>query len=282
MKKIYLYLLLCLLASQLKAQQGVVFKVKYQPGRTYQSTNNISIKPIVNLTGNAQLMNQLSSQGITQPINGDISLSFNGVITTGAATADNTFPVNFDYQLNNVTLKANGKDLPIPQNKKKNIKIYGHMGTDGQLKIDSADGKKTNDTVEKKMQQLMNMVQRQIKFPDKPLKPGDTFTQGMPVNIPINQMGDVKIDVNVTYKLINITGDNANFDIVENINFNIQLKKGTVSVTGTGGGKMVYSIKNNFPVALNSLINMKLNAAIDGTTVNGTAIVNNSHTTVIN
>lgn len=284
MKKVYLYLLLaCLSASRLRAQEGVIYKIKYQPGRTYQSNTNLGVKLLINVSGNKDIIDKLASQGITMPVNVNVSLGLNGNIKSGTIGADNTFPLKYDYQLGNFDVTANGKNIPIPQNKMGDIKMYAHVNPDGIIKIDSAQGKKVNDTTEKKMQQMMSMFQRTIKFPDHPLKPGDTFTQDMPFNIPIQGMGgDNKIDINVTYKLLSVTGGKATFAITQNMSMNLQMKQGTVKLTGTGTGTMVYSEKDNFPTSFNSTMAMKLSANIANVVVDGTATITTSQTTVIN
>ena len=56
MKKIYLYALLCLSFTQLKAQDGVVFKIKYLPNHNYQSAINLGVKLNLTITGDPQII----------------------------------------------------------------------------------------------------------------------------------------------------------------------------------------------------------------------------------
>ena len=270
------------MANSAMAQQGILFKIKYQPSHTYQNTFHVEVKPVVTVTGSQEILEKLSAMGIGQPVNADLTLDISGQTKSGYAASDGSFPIVFNYMVDSINAKVNGKNFPSPPNKTNSKKVYAHINPDGQLKIDSANGKKMNDSTEKKMRQMMDMVQHQIKFPDKPLKPGDTFTQGMPFTIPMKGMGDSKIDISVTYKLISIAGDKAYFDMVENININAQIKKATTSITGTGTGKMVYSVKDNFPISSSSVLNMKISAAMGTTTINGTTAVNVSQATTIN
>lgn len=283
MKKIYLLALMCLGITQLKAQDGVVFKVKYLPNHNYQTAVNISIKANATLSGDSALIAKLNSQGITQPINATVSLGLNGSMKTGAQGADNTFPLDMDYKVTNMDVKANDKQIPIPPKiSEKDFKVMGHITQDGQIKIDSAEGKKMNDSTEKKMKQMMDMVQKQVKFPDKALKPGDTFTQGAPINIPMSANNNAQVTGSVVYKLVSISGGKAYFDMVPTFSMDLKIKNTTVNVTGTGTGKMVYSVKDSFPLSKEGTFNMKIKVNSPKFNVEGTAVVTSDYTCTIN
>jgi len=283
MKKIYLLLMLCLGITQLKAQDGVVFKVKYLPNHNYQTAVKVDIKANVTLSGDTALIAKLKSQGITQPVNASIAMGLDGSMKTGAQGADNTFPLDMDYKVTNLDVKANDKQIPIPPKiSEKDFKVMGHITQDGQIKVDSAGGKKMNDSTEKKMKQMMDMVQKQIKFPDKPLKPGDTFTQGAPLDIPMSANNNVKVNGGVTYKLVSISGDKAYFDMVPTFNMDLKIKNTTIHVTGTGTGKMVYSVKDSFPLSKEGTFNMKIKVTSPKFNVDGTAVVTSNYMCTIN
>jgi hypothetical protein len=284
MRKVFLLALLCLSLTQLKAQKAVVFKIKYQPNHNYQSTISADVKLNVTVTGDQQIIDKLNEQGITQPINADLSFGLAGFMKTGALGADNFMPVNMDYKLSNISVTANGKQMPIPPKvTEKDLKMSGHISQDWKIKIDSADGKAVMDTTEKKMQQMMNLIQKQIQFPDKPLKPGDTFTQGSPTTIPLNKNGNnVQIDAGITYKLVSISDGKAYFEMIPNLKMNFQIKNVTVDLSGTGTGKMVYSIKDNFPLSKEGNLNIKLKVTSGKINVDGTAAVTSKYDCTIN
>lgn len=283
MKRIYLFALLCLTAGVLKAQQAVVFKVKYLPNHNYQVGVKVSVKLNATLSGDQQVIDKLKSQGLTQPITVNADLAMDGNSKTGAAGADNSFPLNISYKLTSVNLNVNGKEYPIPVKvTETDIKAAGHISSDGKIQIDSANGKQVTDTAQKKMRQMMDLVQKQIQFPEKALKVGDTFTQGSPMSIPITADNKIQIDASVTYKLVSITDGKAYFDMVPNFSMTFSMQKITVNITGTGTGKMVYSIKDNFPLSKEANINMKIKATTDKVNVDGTAAITSSYTGTIN
>jgi hypothetical protein len=283
MKKLCLLTLMCLSLTQLKAQKATTFKIKYLPNRNYQTSVNVDMKINANLTGDQQLMDKLSSLGITSPALANLLLGLTGVTKTGSAGADKTFPLTMDYKINNISVSANGKDLPIPPKAtEQDLKMVGHISSDWKLVIDSAEGKKVDDTTEKKMQQMMDLFQKQIQFPDKPLKPGDTFTQGSPMSIPISQGKNVQIDAAITYKLISISDGKAYFDIVPDFSLNFSMKDVSVNMSGTGTGKMVYSMKDSFPLSKTANINMKIKVTTPKVNVDGTAVVVSKYDCTIN
>jgi subtilisin family serine protease len=283
MKKGLLIAFMCLGITQLWAQQGVVFKIKYLPNKNYQSNISMDMKANATVTGDQQIIDKLKEQGITQPVNANLSIALGGIMKTGAMSADQSMPVSIDYKVNNISFSANGNQVPIPPKAtEKDIKMVGHISQDWKLKIDSANGKAVADSAQQKMQQMMNMVQKQIQFPDKPLKPGDSFTQTIPMNIPAKDGNNIKIDVGVTYKLIRIGDGKAYFDMIPNFSLNIQVKNFTVDMSGTGTGSMVYSIKDSFPISKEGNVNVKIKVTSPKINVDGTAVVTSKYDCVIN
>jgi len=283
MKKIFLMALMCLGFTQLWGQQGVVFKIKYLPNHNYQTNVSVDMKANVTATGDPQILDKLKEQGITQPVNANLSIALGGVMKTGALAADKSVPVNMDYKINNISVSANGNQVPIPPKAtEKDIKLSGHISQDWKIKIDSADGKAVADSAQKKMEQMMAMVQKNVEFPDKPLKPGDTFTQNVPMNIPVKEGNNIKIDAGVTYKLVKIADGKAYFDLTPTFNMNLVIGKVSVVMTGTGTGSMVYSIKDSFPTSKKGNINVKLKVTSPKINVDGTAVVTSKYDCVIN
>ena len=283
MKKIFLIAFICLSFTQLWAQQGVVFKIRYLPNRNYQSNISVDMKVNATVTGDQQIIDKLKEQGITQPVNANLSIALNGIMKTGALASDKSIPVNMDYKINNISVTANGNQIPIPPKAtEKDIRMVGHISEDWKIKLDSADGKAVADTAKQKMQQMMNMLQKQIQFPDKPLKPGDSFTQSLPMNIPVKEGNNIKVDAGVTYKLVSIADGKAYFDLIPNFSMNVQVGKVSVDMSGIGTGKMVYSIKDSFPLSKEGNINMKIKVTSSKINVDGTALVTSKYDCVIN
>ncbi|HVV55731.1 MAG TPA: hypothetical protein VHC47_10420 [Mucilaginibacter sp.] len=286
MKKIGLLALLCIAFVQLRAQDAVAFKIKYMPGRQYQMSMKMNMKVLGTVSGDSTLINKLKESGITQPVNVNVNLGMTGNITTGTMGSDGSFPFTTIYKFENLDVMLGDKQIPIPPKvTETTLKSAGHITADGILHIDSVAGKKANDSTKRKMEQTMNMFQRQIQFPEKAMKPGESFTQNTPINIPMGgkTAGDMKMNYDITYKLNSIDGGKAYFDITPNLSMNLDIPgKVTVNMTGTGSGKMVYSIKDNFPVSHDGEFKMNIKADAGKVNVDGTADITANSTITIN
>jgi hypothetical protein len=56
----------------------------------------------------------------------------------------------------------------------------------------------------------------------------------------------------------------------------------SINMTGEGSGKMVYSIKDNFPVSKDASFNMKIKVTSDKLNVDATAAVTSNYVATVN
>ncbi len=280
MKKI-IFLSLLLLAFKAEAQQSITFKMAYGPNHNYVGTVSMDMNCNVNLKGDTQVTNKLKAQGMAQPLVLSMGTKMNGNTKTGSPAADGVFPLVMNYKMGQLSININGKTIPLPTQVNSDINIYGHVGADGKLKSDSVSGNKMKDTAQKKVSQMMNTFQNMVKFPDHPMKIGDTFTQDMPFNLPMSG-NNMAINAKAVYKLVSIADGNAYFDVQQSMDMTVPIKGQSVTLTGTGTGKLIYDLKNSFPTDLKSSINLKFNGQIDPLTIDGTAVMNMEYKYVIN
>jgi hypothetical protein len=280
MKKL-IFLFLIALAVNAQAQKAIVFKMKYLPNHSYAMATGMTMKFDVNLSGNEDIIEKLKTQGITQPMKATMVMSLSGNTKTGQAAADEVFPMTVTYKLDSMSVKIADKDIPMPAKLNTSTTIYGHAGKDGRLKADSVSGNGMKDTSEKKVTQMMNSIQNKIKFPEKPLRVGDTFTQEMPISIPMAE-GDGNTNIKATYKLVSIDKGLANFDVVQNADIQLNVKGVTLKITGTGTGKLVYSIKNSFPIDYKTTLNLAIDGNISNMVIKGTAVLDGENKYTIN
>lgn len=269
MKKYLFVSFLILSVGFTKAQDGVIFKIKFLPSHTYQIATNVSGVVTTDLSGNKDLAEKLASKGITQPLVGNVQFDNKTTATTGALSADNTFPVTMvKGAMPNINISINGKQIPIPAPKGAEMKFYGHVSTDGKLNLDSVGGKKLDYSTAAPIKKMMNSMMGAVNFPEHPIKVGESFTQTVPFNLPMTNKG-IDISIKVIYKLTSISGDNAYFDIAQVLDMKLDLKNINLSLTGNGSGKMVYDIKNNYPSSSNS--DMKMFITVKSDKINAVA-----------
>jgi len=258
MKKTFLLAIVLLAAFAVKAQQQVQFKIKLQPNRIYKITGGINLNATANLSGDPEALNKLKQQGMTQPLNMVMTLEMAGTGKTGAINAEKKFPINYQYEPAKISGNLNGKELPIPA-KKTGVSVQGFVDENGKITLDSLNNQKLNDSVTRAMaMKMMSTIQSKISFPDKPMKVGDSFTQSVPFNIPAGG-SNLDINVSITYKLINIQGNTANFDLIQAVDMKLDVKGAKINISGTGTGKLVYDIGENYPTTMTGDMTMKFN-----------------------
>ncbi|HZY37983.1 MAG TPA: hypothetical protein VFE53_15100 [Mucilaginibacter sp.] len=281
MKKL-LYLPLLLLFVKVQAQQNVVFKIKYLPNHTYAGAISMGMVVHADLSGDTAVLAKLKSQGLTPPLAMNMDMKMDGTTKTGATGANQAFPITMGFKFDNLSMDLNGNSIPIPTEKLGNgVSVYGHIGADGTIKADSIGGAKAGDTSQEKVAKLMNTIQKHIQFPDHPMKIGETFTQTMPMSIP---MGGSNMDLNsqVVYKLVSITDGNANFDVQQSMDMSMPIAGATINISGTGGGKLVYSIKDNFATDYSTNVNLKVTGQVKTLKIDATAQMNMEYKYTIN
>jgi len=282
MKKYLFVSFLILSVSFARAQDGVMFKIKFLPSRTYLIATNVSGVLTTDLSANKDLAAKLASQGIAQPLVANVQFDNKSTATTGALSADNSFPVTMvKGGAPTINITINGKQIPIPIPKTAEFKFYGHVGADGKLNLDSVGGKKLDDSTAAPIKKMMNSMMGAVNFPDHPIKVGESFTQTVPFNLPMAGKG-MAMNIKVIYKLTSISGNSAYFDIAQVMDMQLDLKNINLSLTGNGNGKMVYDIKNNYPSSSNSDMKMFITVKSDKINAAATAKISTNTTYQIN
>jgi hypothetical protein len=279
MKKILFVSILLLTFNFVKAQNEVLFKVKYLPSHTYQFNGGGTFAVQTDLSSNKEIASKLAAQGITQPINAVIQFDIKGKTTTYTINADKVIPLIMNFSTPTISGTVNGKPIPIPS-KSANSIIYGHVDANGNLNVDSLNGKKLNDSASNEAKSMMNKMMGLVNFPEQPLKIGGSFTRDIPFNFPMAK--GMALNIKITYKLISISNGKAYLDLVPDLNMKMQIKQMGLTITGTGAGKMVYDIKNSFPLSQTTDIFMTINLQSEKFSASGTAKVTGTSTYIIN
>jgi len=279
MKKIF-FLSLLFVVFNARAQDGIVFKMKYLPGHNYCTVSNTSVTCNISLSGDQKIIDQLSSQGFTQPLAVNMESTGIGSIKSGDADKNNTFPMVFDFNRARFVFTVNGKDVPLPA-KNTNIKVYLHSNIDGKYTPDSLVGGNLKDTSAQMILKLLGTIRNEIKFPDHPLLVGDSFTQDVPINIP-TAGSNISLAIKIVYKLAKIADGKAFFDVDQKMDMQIPVKQSSVTLTGTGSGNLVYNTKENVPTDFKSTLNIKFNGSIEAVNISGSAILNTDYKITIN
>jgi len=258
MKK-YLSIILLLLIAGLRsnAQSEVQFTLKMMPNRTYSSNIKMNMDMEMNYGGDSAVVKKMKASGAGMPMLLQTETATTAEIKTGALTAANDFPFTMDLKQMAAKSTMNGKDLPSGVTGT-NQTMSGVYTADGKMDIQSISGTTMTAAMKESMTKMVKNIMGAIEFPDKAMKPGDTFTQDMPFDMPLPGMTP-KMLMKATYKLIDIQAGKANFDLAFVMTVNALP---TMSMNGTGGGKMVYDIASSYPTSTVQNMNITYDMAI--------------------
>ena len=151
--------------------------------------------------------------------------------------------------------------------------VYGSVEEEKSPIFDSIDVPDMEPLLKKTMLSTMNTMQEQLFIPKREVKVGESFIHNMPVEMLLGGGQSLKMNNNVTYKLIKIEKGKAYFDIVYDIEMQMDSAEGIADGSGSGTGIFIYDIKSNFPVEVITNITLSMQVKQDTLTVE---IMNNS------
>jgi hypothetical protein len=255
MKRTFTVIVLFLSISiQAQAQKEVLFKIKVAPNRQYSMLMNMTMNMEMNLSGDTAIVSQAKKSGQSFPMVMTMSSGTTGLIKTGALNNSNKIPFSMILSTHPTKMVMNGQttDVPVPVT---NETLLGTYTPEGVMSIDSVVGKKADNVLKATMTKMMEGIQANIKFPEKPLKIGDTFTQEMPMDIPVAGF-NAKMSSKITYKLVTIQDNKAYFDLKYDLSSDMSGQSMSIKMVGDGDGKFVYDILSSYGVDMVTNMNI--------------------------
>ncbi len=268
MKNIIILSFLMSLSAISYAQRSALFKFRYSPGRTY--TMNSKMNMATELALKSDSTNEITeTSGDKLQAHIDINELMGASAKTAKITAQS---LPFTLLCNNYSISQkvniNGKENTLAGDRSIMGKILnGEIDKNGKMSTDTivngvplSAGVKSGSTA-----LLREMRPQTMNFPDKQMKIGDTFTQEEPMtDINMPDLGITKeVNVKVTYKLSAIKGNLAYFDTESKFNMDINEHDTKRTITGkgdgSGTGKMIYNIADNYPQSKVNDINIAIN-----------------------
>ena len=215
-------------------QQEVLFKKEFRPGKTYEAKVSTTSVMEMDFLGDEEMINKLKSSGVSLPVIMKMDQLNSMIMITGPLKEDDFMPITvvFDKMVTNQII--NGVET-IKDNPLANVKMEGRANTKGELKIDSIHGD-IKPELKALMSQVFQNIQKQVIFPENPLKVGDHFSQEIPMTIPLAGNDPIKIKVKIDYVLKRIENQAAIFDLKQELTLDFSVQQGNASATGSGTG----------------------------------------------
>ncbi len=256
--KSVLFLLVFLYNGIGHSQETFVFKNVFLPNSKYITTTISEVYGTINFEGDETMLNELKSNGMQLPMTMEQKTSIIAINETGEKDDLGNIPFTIFYEKMETTSKMNGDSIPQKENPFSEAKIFGFHKLDGTMAVDSITGDGLNEQIKSMLRSTFDQVLKQIDFPENPLKIGDTFTNEIPMTMPMGNLQPMEIIIKIDYQLKDIENNLALFDLNQNIALNSVQESLNLSVTGQGPGKLKYDIEKNIMVRNESTLPMKV------------------------
>jgi hypothetical protein len=271
MKKIiYLALLLASLAA--RGQNAISYKIKYLPGHKYNTETGSTLDLEMDLLGDKKELDKFPlPPGMQLPLVITTEKHSIYVLKTGESK-NKMLPIVIDFKQAYLLAKMNDQ-TEEQKSPLHNVKIFASMGKE----------KTVNSRIAySAVMDILECIQSDLKFSKKEVKVGDSFNRWTFLDVPIPEIQLPRIDVKITYKLIEIKDNNAYFDLIENVDFVSSSPTANLDLQGKGVGKLVYDINNAFVSSLSSSIAFAFTIKRPGIMLKGKAKLSTTTETVTN
>lgn len=251
------YLLVFCLNSY--SQNELTFKVRYSPETTYSQTIVQTSESNMTFIGSEEFLQKLKDKGVQNPMVTNTSTTSEMDFKTGKLDSHKYFPLTMEFVK---TTNSNGKKI-IPDG----TMIYGHGTLENMPELDSIVSEGLDNEFKKGLLHTLKSTFSQISFPIKKLKVGDSFSQESPLSIPVAGT-TVEMAIVTNYKLISILNNLGNFDVTQTYTMRSTISNNDITAAGSGIGKIVYDIKNNFLLKFQTTGELEMNMKIKEFSIN--------------
>jgi hypothetical protein len=230
-------LFFCCVYSGDQAQTKVALSLTLKPGYLYREIFAQKLMTTFNLDSCSQEMKDaMRDAGFVSNVPKTTQTLMESEMHCGKPQDDGMMRVRKRITRN--TDSATAKALPV------GTTFYGKAKNGGLPLFDSIDAQVPTGQKEIILSTIQK-ISTQIFLPDTVLSLGESYTQTMPVDIPIGGM-NMKMIITQTYTLRGFSADTAGFDI--KMKATIDVAGAPLPLTGGGGGvgHMTYDRKNNF------------------------------------
>lgn len=219
------------------SQDEIIFKGYYSPQKKYKQIIEQTSEMTLEYIGSEEFMENLKKKNIQNPTITNQTSTYESNVFTGKLNNSKNFPFTMKF----IKTTSSVKKTP----KLEGTIIYGTGTINEMPKLDSITSESLDENSKKLILETLQATFSQLNFPERKIKIGESFSRKSPLSIPIS--GDtINLSMNANYKLISISNDKANLDVVVTFTMETNLSKFEVTANGQGKGIMIYDIKNHF------------------------------------
>ncbi|OCX50549.1 hypothetical protein BEL04_22495 [Mucilaginibacter sp. PPCGB 2223] len=253
MQKVLFFTAFCALVVQSKAQNAVLFKIKYLPSHTYSATTKMVMNMDMDYDADSATLKQIKASGAKLPVMMNVETSLLSDIKTRTYNLNHEIPFTANIKQTPPKLTVNGTASPVPDAGSDQV-VYGRCAANGKIIIEGIQGRVMTDSAKNAVMKMIETIEANVAFPKAPIKPGDSFAQDIDTDVPVPGF-DAKMLMKVTYRLLSVSNGKATFSM--DFLASIDKKAGNgLDISGTGTGQFVYDLGTHYTESMNETVNM--------------------------
>jgi hypothetical protein len=230
-----------LFPSTLRSEDGVLFTMIQKENKIYRASQTLTSETKAHYQSDSVTLSKLKEKGANLP---KLEKKHQLIVltsTTGKKDVDGRIP--FSAKLDSIQLTHIIDDQAEYTNNSSSpdttIGITGYCDKDSTT-IDKVHGRNIDRSMMEKFILVLCQLMNPIKFPAKPIRVGESFSQSLPINMPVQGVTDAKIVILATYTLKSVNSKSAYFDIIQNYTVTSGWDSIKISIVGNGHGQMTY------------------------------------------
>lgn len=236
MKKIALFLLLATNLSFAQIEE-LTYKVGYNPNTNYEMAMIQVSKNQIKYFGSDDFLDNLSEQGISNPM-----FSVDSVYTKTLLNTGDLFDDRFSVLMETIEeYRSDGRQaLPV------NTKIFGTAKPGNFPVMDSINSNEMDDSKKQTLLKVINSTMSQLNVTPRKISTGSSFIENDTIQIPINNF-NLSI-LSLSKYTVNEIKNGKAFMSIE-IDFSLLFDSEipfNASATGNGFGNIIYDASNTF------------------------------------
>ncbi|TDW97225.1 hypothetical protein EDB95_5070 [Dinghuibacter silviterrae] len=241
-------------SASANAQDSVSFTIRFLPQTVYTETINQRYDMHIDFDSSSQEIQDKIKESGAPVSSRQLSSRLGCTITTARPGPTGHIPVVMDItDTDSLTHRLLG------------LKAYGKLIPDGLPQYDSVECPNGDTAMRSSFLKMANTLSTQIPLPNAKLAIGGSYTQVVPIKIPIGPMA-AGINEKITYTLKNVTGGIAHFTltIMLDMNATSDALPFPIQGGGDGTGTMEYDTLQNFITNMRMDYDMRVRVAQEG------------------
>ena len=190
------------------------------------------------------------------------------IVITGNKTVGGSYPVEMTMLRNDAYQSLNGSEMkksPGAGSQLVGVTMLGEVTADGGMKYISTKKANVPEEVDVVLESIFSQLGGAMaEFNGKSIRVGGSVTQLLPMSFPIADGSSLALEMEITYKLISIVKNLANFDLNYKFLLNASIDTTKMGFTGTGDGHMAYDTVMKYVPEMDGSMRMEMRIPLEG------------------